>query len=30
LIIPVNSEGVGEITKAKKATLLSRPGKLEI
>jgi hypothetical protein len=25
-----NSEGVGEITKAKKATLLSRPGKLEI
>jgi len=30
LIIPANSEGVGEITKAKKATLLSRPGKLEI
>ena len=30
LIIPVNSEGVGKITKAKKATLLSRPGKLEI
>lgn len=30
LIIPTNSEGVGEITKAKKATLLSRPGKLEI
>jgi len=30
LIIPINSEGVGEITKAKKATLLSRPGKLEI
>ncbi len=30
LIIPDNSEGVGEITKAKKATLLSRPGKLEI
>ncbi len=30
LIMPVNSEGVGEITKAKKATLLSRPGKLEI
>ena len=30
MIIPVNSEGVGEITKAKKATLLSRPGKLEI
>ena len=30
LIIPIYSEGVGEITKAKKATLLSRPGKLEI
>lgn len=30
LIIPVNSEGVGEITKAKRATILSRPGKLEI
>jgi len=30
LIIPVNSEGVGEITKAKKATILSRPGKLEM
>lgn len=30
LIIPVNSEGIGEITKAKKATILSRPGKLEI
>ena len=30
LIIPINSEGVGKITKAKKATLLSRPGKLEI
>ena len=30
LIIPINSEGVGEITKAKKATLLSRPGKLEM
>lgn len=30
LIIPANSKGVGEITKAKKATLLSRPGKLEI
>lgn len=30
LIIPVYSEGIGEITKAKKATLLSRPGKLEI
>jgi len=30
LVIPANSEGVGEIIKAKKATLLSRPGKLEI
>jgi hypothetical protein len=30
LIIPANYEGVGEIIKAKKATLLSRPGKLEI
>ena len=30
LIIPANSEGVGEITKAKKATFLSRSGKLEI
>jgi len=30
LVIPVNSKGVGEITEAKKATLLSRPGKLEI
>ncbi|TFB08769.1 hypothetical protein E3V08_02680 [Candidatus Atribacteria bacterium MT.SAG.1] len=30
LIIPVNSEGVGEITKAKRATILSRPGKLEV
>jgi hypothetical protein len=30
LIIPDNSEGVGEITKANKATILSRPGKLEI
>ncbi|MCG2761599.1 MAG: hypothetical protein L6253_00225 [Candidatus Atribacteria bacterium] len=30
LIIPANSKGVGEITKAKKATILSRPGKLEI
>ena len=30
LIIPVNSEGVGEITKAKKASILSRSGKLEI
>jgi len=30
LIVPANSEGVGEITEVKKATLLSRPGKLEI
>ena len=30
MIIPVNSEGVGEITKAKKASILSRSGKLEI
>jgi len=30
LIIPANSEGVGEITKAKKASILSRSGKLEI
>ncbi len=30
IIIPANYEGVGEITKAKKATILSRPGKLEI
>jgi len=30
LFIPANSKGVGEITKAKKATILSRPGKLEI
>ncbi|OGD13457.1 hypothetical protein A2V47_08825 [Candidatus Atribacteria bacterium RBG_19FT_COMBO_35_14] len=30
LIIPVNSKGIGEITQAKKATILSRPGKLEI
>ena len=30
LIIPANYEGIGEITKAKKATILSRPGKLEI
>jgi len=30
LVIPANSEGVGEITEAKKATLLSRSGKLEI
>lgn len=30
LVVPANSEGVGEITEVKKATLLSRPGKLEI
>jgi len=30
LVIPANSKGLGEITKAKKATILSRPGKLEI
>jgi hypothetical protein len=30
LVIPANSKGLGEITKAKKATLLSRSGKLEI
>src|SRR5665648_1282906 len=30
LIIPANSKGLGEITKAKKASILSRPGKLEI
>ena len=30
MIIPVNSKGIGEITQAKKATILSRPGKLEI
>jgi len=30
LVIPANSLGVGEITEAKKATILSRPGKLEI
>lgn len=30
LIIPANSEGVGEIAKAKKASILSRSGKLEI
>ncbi len=30
LIIPANSKGLGEITKAKKATLLSRSGKLEL
>jgi len=30
LVIPVNSLGEGEIIEAKKATILSRPGKLEI
>lgn len=30
LIIPTNSEGLGEIIEAKRATILSRPGKLEI
>ena len=30
LVIPANSIGLGEITKAKKATILSRPGKLEL
>ena len=30
LVIPANSKGLGEITKAKKATILSRSGKLEI
>jgi len=30
LIIPANYQGVGEITNAKKATILLRPGKLEI
>jgi len=30
LVIPANSEGVGEIIEVKKATLLSRSGKLEI
>ena len=30
LIIPVNSLGTGEIVEAKKATILSRPGKLEL
>jgi hypothetical protein len=30
LVIPTNSEGLGEIIEAKKATILSRPGKLEI
>ena len=30
LIIPANSKGLGEITKAKEATLLSRSGKLEL
>ena len=30
LIIPANSKGLGEITKAKEATLLSRKGELEL
>ena len=30
LVILANSKGLGEITKAKKATILSRPGKLEL
>lgn len=30
LVIPTHSEGVGEIIEAKRATILSRPGKLEI
>ena len=30
LVIPTNSEGVGQIIEAKRATILSRPGKLEI
>ena len=30
LVIPTNSLGVGEIIEAKRATILSRPGKLEI
>jgi len=30
LVIPANSKGLGEITKAKKASILSRSGKLEI
>jgi hypothetical protein len=30
LVVPVNSLGAGEIIEAKKATILSRPGKLEI
>jgi len=30
LVVPNNSEGVGEIIKAKKATILSRAGKLEL
>jgi len=30
LVIPAHSQGLGEITKAKKATILSRSGKLEI
>ena len=30
LVISMNSEGTGEITAAKKATILARPGKLEL
>jgi len=30
LVIPANSKGLGKITKAKKATILSRSGKLEL
>jgi len=30
LVIPASSKGLGEITKAKKATILSRSGKLEL
>jgi hypothetical protein len=30
LAISMNSEGTGEITSAKKATILARPGKLEL
>jgi len=30
LVIPADSKGLGEITKAKKATILSRSGKLEL
>ena len=30
LVIPTNSLGIGEIIEAKRATILSRPGKLEI